>query len=442
MLTIERSLNIYAAGIPQIISLSQYDDDFQLVFTLYTSEGEFTIPSGTTAEVMGTKVDGNGYSASASISGSTVTVTGNKQMTACAGRNVYEIVLTKSGKRLATVNFILKVERAALDADTIQSETVLKELNAIIDSAETSTQAAAEAAASAAAAAESARTLTIDPTLTQSGQAADAKAVGDEISDLKEDLNRVFSTDAKQALLACLENVEWINSQGEIYLKALKRSLNTDILPVEYEEVEYLESTGTQYIQTNVMSQIPLEMHAKFMPTAINEAPSIGAIDRSDTNNSRFFLLGITTGSEQVSGGYCASRFSASTCYDETYGYDVYWCVTHNQVSYSEPTNIISGVRYSGTSGKVTAYISDGTGSNEADFDIPHPLGNPILLFIKPTSMNGVSMRLYSVQMYVGTERLFDGIPCVRKADNKPGIYDTISKVFYTNAGTGEFVVG
>ena len=109
MLTIERSLNIYAAGIPQIISLSQYDDDFQLVFTLYTSEGEFTIPSGTTAEVMGTKVDGNGYSASASISGSTVTVTGNKQMTACAGRNVYEIVLTKSGKRLATVNFILKV---------------------------------------------------------------------------------------------------------------------------------------------------------------------------------------------------------------------------------------------------------------------------------------------------------------------------------------------
>lgn len=195
MLTIERSLNIYAAGIPQIISLSQYDDDFQLVFTLYTSEGEFTIPSGTTAEVMGTKVDGNGYSASASISGSTVTVTGNKQMTACAGRNVYEIVLTKSGKRLATVNFILKVERAALDADTIQSETVLKELNAIIDSAETSTQAAAEAAASAAAAAESARTLTIDPTLTQSGQAADAKVTGDRISAISEGGTEIITVD-------------------------------------------------------------------------------------------------------------------------------------------------------------------------------------------------------------------------------------------------------
>lgn len=221
MLTIERSLNIYAAGIPQIISLSQYDDDFQLVFSLYTSEGVFTIPSGTTAEVMGTKVDGNGYSASASISDSTVTVTGNKQMTACAGRNVYEIVLTQSGKRLATVNFILKVERAALDADTIQSETVLKELNAIIDSAATATEAATEAAASAAAAAESARTLTIDPTLTKSGQAADAKATGDAIAAIEPGL----SEEAKAALLACFAHVGWEYGDGQQYYNALAEAL-------------------------------------------------------------------------------------------------------------------------------------------------------------------------------------------------------------------------
>lgn len=44
---------------------------------------------------------------------------------------------------------------------------------------------ATAAAASAAAAAESARTLTIDTTLTQEGQAADAKAVGENITNLK-----------------------------------------------------------------------------------------------------------------------------------------------------------------------------------------------------------------------------------------------------------------
>ena len=47
------------------------------------------------------------------------------------------------------------------------------------DAAQTATMKAGEAQASASSAAESARTLTIDATLTQSGQAADAKATGD-----------------------------------------------------------------------------------------------------------------------------------------------------------------------------------------------------------------------------------------------------------------------
>ena len=33
-------------------------------------------------------------------------------------------------------------------------------------------------------------------------------------------------------------------------------------------------------------------------------------------------------------------------------------------------------------------------------------------------------------------------IPCYRKSDNEPGLYDTVNKVFYTNSGTGEFLVG
>ena len=50
-------------------------------------------------------------------------------------------------------------------------------------------QSAANATASASAAAESARTLTIDNTLTQAGQPADAKVTGDRVDSLKEDLN-------------------------------------------------------------------------------------------------------------------------------------------------------------------------------------------------------------------------------------------------------------
>ena len=207
MIQHQRSLNMYpGVRAPERIHLSQYDSDFTLVFNLYSSAGSFSVESGTTAMIRGTKGDGNGYSASASLSGTTVTIQGNNQMTAVAGPNTFELALTRSGKVLSTANFILDVEPAAMDANTIQSDTILMELQAIIDSASTSTAAAARAETAAQEAEghangtvrfDTAQSLTaaqkaqahsnigIDNTLTVQGIAADAKKVGDEISDLK-----------------------------------------------------------------------------------------------------------------------------------------------------------------------------------------------------------------------------------------------------------------
>ena len=67
-------------------------------------------------------------------------------MTAAAGRNVFELVMqNSSGKILSTANFIVDVEPAALDADTIVSQSILKELNSIIESASTASTAAKRA---------------------------------------------------------------------------------------------------------------------------------------------------------------------------------------------------------------------------------------------------------------------------------------------------------
>lgn len=238
MLTITKRLPVDPGGIPVIVHLSQYDSDFTLVFELF-SISDFTIPSGTTAEIRGTKSDGNGYSADATVDAGakTVTVAGDNQITAASGKNVFEIALLKDGELLNTANFTVCVERAALDADTIQSETVLKDLDAIIEGAATATEAAREAAASAAAAAESASTLTIDPTLTRSGQPADAKVTGDEISDLKSDLSELdekidnvsgLSDEAKIALLTCFQKVAWIDTHGQDYYDDLYEALYPD----------------------------------------------------------------------------------------------------------------------------------------------------------------------------------------------------------------------
>lgn len=50
-------------------------------------------------------------------------------------------------------------------------------------------------------------------------------------------------------------------------------------------------------------------------------------------------------------------------------------------------------------------------------------------------------IRVYIFKMYDGNRLTGNFIPCVRKADSKPGMYDTVSKTFYTNAGTGEFII-
>lgn len=184
MRTITQTLNMAPGGVPPVIHVSQYDSDFTITFTLFSLFGGFTIESGTTAQIRGTKSSGTGYSADAAIniSAKTVTVTGDAQMTAAAGQNIFEIVLKKNNKEISSKNFILLCERAALDADTITDESVLKELNAIIEGAETATQAAEEAEDAADRAEAAAQSLVVDPTLTLSGQPADAKTVGDKLA--------------------------------------------------------------------------------------------------------------------------------------------------------------------------------------------------------------------------------------------------------------------
>lgn len=246
--TITTQLDMRHGVVPRVIRVSQYDSDFTLVFELFASDGDFTIESGTTAAIRGTKPSGTGYSAAATlnVAAKTITVTGDAQMTAVKGRCIYEVTLYKNNKELNSANFILQVENAALDANTITDASVLRELDAIIEGAATATQAAEDAEDAADRAEAAAQTLEIDPiptqgstntvssggvyealrntdtTLTQPGQAADAAAVGRAIDAIQPGL----SEDAKQALLACFAHVAWINANGQDYYDALEDALN------------------------------------------------------------------------------------------------------------------------------------------------------------------------------------------------------------------------
>lgn len=128
-------LDMIPGGVPLVVHVNQYDDDFTLVFQLYAREGTFTIAAGTTASIRGTKRDGNGYSVDAVLDteNQKVTVKGDQQMTAIAGQQTFELTLWNGTQQLNTANFILEVERAALDKDTLPSGSKIRELVNVID---------------------------------------------------------------------------------------------------------------------------------------------------------------------------------------------------------------------------------------------------------------------------------------------------------------------
>ena len=263
MITITTDLDIVSSGVMPVIHMSQYDSDFTLVFNIFASRGTFSMPSGTTAEIRGTKTDGNGYDAAGTVSGTTVTITGDEQMTAVAGRNIYEIALYKDSKRLNTINFILDVERAALDADTITSESILRELNAIIEGAATAEEAAAAAIAAAA-------TFETDPTLTVAGKAADAKAAGEAIAEL------AFSDDIRDALLNCFQHVAWTDDQGQIYYNELEAAL----YPNSYPQIRATYTPGTHAVYIDdELSSLTDYLTVKYYETEESTGETISSSD-------------------------------------------------------------------------------------------------------------------------------------------------------------------
>lgn len=136
MITYNFDLDMVPGGHRTEVWLNQYDEDFELKINLFARDGTFTVQSGTTAAIRGTKPDGNGFSANATIDGTVVTISGDKQITAAAGKAVFELTLYRSGKELNTANFTIHIERAALDKDTPASDSKLREFTDVWDRAD------------------------------------------------------------------------------------------------------------------------------------------------------------------------------------------------------------------------------------------------------------------------------------------------------------------
>ena len=58
------------------------------------------------------------------------------------------------------------------------------------------------------------------------------------------------------------------------------------------------------------------------------------------------------------------------------------------------------------------------------------------------TFIDNSDIRIKYMRFYKNGKDVCNLIPCYRKNDSKPGLYDIVGRKFYTNVGTGEFEVG
>ena len=205
------------------------------------------------------------------------------------------------------------------------------------------------------------------------------------------------------------------------YLPRLEASGNTiqTLLPVEYQQVEYIESTGTQYIDTGVLASENNSFEVKAQ------------------------LVHTNTASQTIWGG----RNSATN--NEIQGNQLS-CVKANQSYQFNCGNIaIAGDAFDKNlhiykASKNALYIDGNLSCTVATSQITTE--NNVYLFATNTNgdvgFGGGDLKIYYCKIWNNETLLRDYIPCYRKADNVIGLYDIVNNVFYTNQGTGIFLKG
>lgn len=142
----KQNLDILPGGILPVIHCSQGDIGRQFQINLYSDNAPYVLDGTEELTLDGHKEDGNIFTYSLDpVTGSTITISTEEQMTACAGNVICEIRIFKGTTRLGTCNFIMQVEEGPSNGNPSESTLqALDEIRAEVQQAVTDAQAAAE----------------------------------------------------------------------------------------------------------------------------------------------------------------------------------------------------------------------------------------------------------------------------------------------------------
>ena len=235
------SVNVTPGMMPPIVHVSEYDVGRAYTVSILDEQGNtFTIPSGTTASIEGTLNGSDGFTQSATISNNQVSFTLSESMTAYAGKAWCKIKLVQNSQPIQTCAFVIAVDRAGVEADTVIGAPGFQEqINEGI-----------------------AEYFDNDPPFFELPSGG---VVGQSL--LSDGNNGAYwgtqqggggggsgLTDvAKQALLNCFQHVAWVDDQGQTYYQALYNALYSSSQDVDRITATFVQG-GAEILSTDSLN--------------------------------------------------------------------------------------------------------------------------------------------------------------------------------------------
>ncbi len=185
----------------------------------------------------------------------------------------------------------------------------------------------------------------------------------------------------------------------------------------DYVRVEYIESTGTQYIDSGVSYD---EDNEYVIDCAVAVTSNLGRF--SGWNGGGIIGIGSSTwahGTGAVTGEF-----------------NIY---QKSHINLEIESGLSSRTYMTVTQGDLTETIYRGHASLDEYATLDYPI------FAYTHDQNGLSgyinMKLWDMTISVNGIVVRDFIPCYRANDDVVGLYDIVENRFYTNSGTGVFVI-
>jgi hypothetical protein len=244
-----------------------------------------------------------------------------------------------------------------------------------------------------------------------------------------------FNSAVQNALESEFVCVEWqgnVHDNAHCLLYEVRGAVQTQTLPSGYTQLEYLESTGTQYIDTGVITSDNLMIDVTFQFLSTLNKGNITVLFGASNGTAQDYPTDTQIWVQD-------QLFNIARCYNDNDSDPVYKyrCRATEQDTNKHRVifnNHDGGVWWDNTKiGDFLPYTSNGKVMYIGSSNHPNRLGY----------MFG-TRRTYKVIFTNKTtgQKVRDFIPARRDRDGELGMYDLVSSTFFTNSGTGEFIAG